>query len=155
VTPDCADDDEQDWIGPAAPSPKWWAAFVEEHAQPRARPPFPRLAAPRVELDVYGLNQSSNIRRAYRQWVGRYRVCHEHALARKAESAKSRQEGIVNGYWLARVVHGRGGRVCAVEVLETTLPDELSACVRREVLNQPQAGGDPGRLEIVITFYEP
>lgn len=155
MTPDCADDAEPAWLGPSAPSPKWWAAFVEEQARPRSRPHFPRVAAPRVELDVYGMNQSSSIRRAYRQWVGRYRVCHEYALARKAESAKTRQEGTVNGYWLARVVHGRGGRVCVVEVLETTLPDELSACVRGEVLNQPRAGGDPGKLELVITFYEP
>jgi hypothetical protein len=155
ATHGCASEHEQNWIGAAAPSSKWWVAFVEEQARHRPRPPFPGLAAPKTELDVHGLGESSSIRRAYRQWVGRYRVCHEYALSQKSKSARSPQERNVEGYWVARVVHGRGGSVCAVEVLETTLPEEMSACVRRELFDQPPVGGEPGRLEIVVTFYGP
>jgi hypothetical protein len=86
--------------------------------------------------------------------VGRYRVCHEAALGQKSRSA-SPGERTLNGYWVARIVHGRGGHIRGVEVVHTTLPSEMSACLRRAAHNQQPVGGEPGRLEVVLTFYEP
>ena len=61
----------------------------------------------------------------------------------------------MNGYWVARIVHGNEGRICGVEVVYTTLPSELSACLQREARRQAPVGGEPGKLEIVLTFDEP
>jgi hypothetical protein len=144
-----------DWIGSAsAPSAGWWQAFVEEQAVPRRKSAPSRLAAPRIELEIHGVEAPSSIRRAYREPVGRYRVCHEAALGQKSLSA-SAGERTVNGYWVARIVHGKEGHICGVEVVHTTLPSELSACLQREARRQGPVGGGPGKLEIVLTFYEP
>jgi len=161
-TPDSPSDDRhgsernaRDWIGSAsAPSAGWWEAFVEEQAVPRRKSGPSRLAAARIELDIHGVQTASSIRRGYRESVGRYRVCHEAALSRKSVSA-SAGNPTVNGYWVARIVHGKGGHIRDVAVVHTTLPSELSACLQREVRKQRPVGGDPGKLEVVLTFYEP
>jgi hypothetical protein len=143
----------RDGIGSAsAPIAGWWEAFVEEQAVPRRKSAPSRLAAPRLELEIHGVDAASSIRRAYRESAGRYRVCHEAALGQQSVSA-SAGERTVNGYWVARIVHGKGGNICGVEVVHTTLPSELSACLQREVWRQRPVGGDPGTLEVVITFY--
>jgi hypothetical protein len=100
------------------------------------------------------MDAPSSIRRAYRESVGRYRVCHEAALGQKSVSA-SAGERTVNGYWVVRIVHGKKGHICGVEVVHTTLPSELSACLQREARRQRPVGGEPGKLELVLTFYEP
>jgi hypothetical protein len=162
-TLDCPSDDDgrgseqnaRDWIGSAsAPVAGWWEAFVEEQSVPRRKSASSRLAAARMELDIHGLDATSSIRRAYRESVGRYRVCHEAALGQKAVSA-SAGERTIDGYWVARIVHGKGGRICGVEVVHTTFPSELSACLQREFRGQRPVGGGPGKLEVVLTFYEP
>jgi hypothetical protein len=81
-------------------------------------------------------------------------VCHEAALGQKSASA-SAPERAVNGYWVARIVHGRRGHVCGVEVVHTTLPSEMSACLLREAHKQRPVAGESGKLEVVLTFYEP
>jgi hypothetical protein len=81
-------------------------------------------------------------------------VCHEAALGQKSASA-SAAERAVNGYWVARIVHGRRGHVCGVEVVHTTLPSEMSACLLREAHKQRPVAGESGKLEVVLTFYEP
>ena len=165
AAPDCASGADgqgsemnaHDWIGSAsAPSAGWWQPFVEEQAVPRRKSaPAPSgLPAPRIELEIHGLEAPSSIRRAYRASVGRYRVCHEAALGRKSVSA-SAGERTVNGYWVARIVHGKAGHICGVEVVQTTLPSELSACLQRAARRQGPVGGEPGKLEIALTFYEP
>jgi hypothetical protein len=160
---DCPSDDDgrgseqnaRDWIGSAsAPVAGWWQAFVEEQSVPRRKSAPSRLAAATMELDIHGLDATSSIRRAYRESVGRYRVCHEAALSQKSVSA-SAGERTVNGYWVARIVHGKGGHMCGVEVVHTTFPSELSACLQRELRGQRPVGGEPGKLEVVLTFYEP
>jgi hypothetical protein len=162
-TLDCqSDEDGRDseqnaraWIGSAsAPVAGWWQAFVEQQSVPRRKSAPSRLAAARMELDIHGLDATSSIRRAYRALVGRYRVCHEAALSQKSISA-SAGERTVNGYWVARIVHGKGGHICGVEVVHTTFPSELSACLQRELRGQRPVGGEPGKLELVLTFYEP
>ncbi|HYH42482.1 MAG TPA: hypothetical protein VD867_10890, partial [Burkholderiales bacterium] len=114
----------------------------------------PRLAAARMELEIHGVDAASSIRRAYRQSVGRYRVCHEAALSQKSTSASAGQR-TVNGYWVGRIVHGGGGHICGVEVVHTTLPIDMSACLQRAVRRQRPVGGEAGKLEVVLTFYEP
>jgi hypothetical protein len=163
ATPDCPSDADgqgseknaHEWIGSAsAPIAGWWEAFVEEQAVPRRKSGPSRPAAARMELAIHGMDAASSIRRAYRESVGRYRVCHEAALGQKSVSASAGKR-TVNGYWVARIVHGKGGHICSVEVVDTTLPNELSACLRREVRKQRPVGGEPGKLEVVFTFYEP
>jgi hypothetical protein len=118
----------RDGIGSAsAPVAGWWEAFVEEQSVRRRKSASSRLPAARMELDIHGLDATSGIRRAYRQSVGRYRLCHEAALSQRSVSAGAREQA-VNGYWVARIVHGKGGHLCAVEVVHTTFPSELSAC---------------------------
>jgi hypothetical protein len=101
------------------------------------------------------MDKSSAVWRAYRQLVGRYRVCYESALSRKSRTATSDAHRVLNGYWAARAVHGARGAVCSVEVVHTTLPDEMSSCLRGVVLELPPIGGESGKVEFVITFYEP
>ncbi len=102
-----------------------------------------------MALDIHGLDATSSIRRAYRESVGR----HEAALSQKSVSANAGEQ-TVNGYWVARIVHGKGGHICGVEVVHSTLPSELSACLQRELRRQRPVGGEPGKLEVVLTFYE-
>jgi hypothetical protein len=163
ATPDCpADDDGQrsekyarDWIGSAsAPSARWWEAFVQEQAVPRRHSSPSRLAAPRTDVEIHGVDAASSIRRAYRESVGRYRVCHEAALSQKSRST-SAGERTLNGYWVARIVHGKRGHICAVEVVQTTVSSEMSACLQRALRSQRPVGGDAGKLEVVLTFYAP
>lgn|GEM_PF-3512148 len=138
----------------SAPSQGWWNGFVRAQARPRARPAFPRVAAPRVAMQIHGLDSSNRVFRAYRQQWGRFRMCHERALgapgAADAGAGGSRSEG----HWVARVRQDQT-RVCTVDVVESAVSDEMSACLVAAVRAFTETGSEAGTLEVVLTFNVP
>jgi hypothetical protein len=75
--------------------------------------------------------------------------------AQRCSFATIDAQRVLNGYWVARAVHGAGGAVCSVEVIHTTLSDEMSSCLRGRISRATADGRRAGKLELVITVYEP
>jgi hypothetical protein len=138
----------------AAPSPGWWHVFVSEQARPHPRPAFPRVLAPRIAMQIHGMDSSSNVFRAYRQQWGRFRVCYEQALGKAAASASGAGDSRSEAHWVARV-HQDQSRVCTVDIVESVVSDEMSACLAAAVRALSETGSEAGALEIVLTFHAP
>lgn len=105
-------------------------------------------------MQIHGVDVSSDVYRAYRQWWGHFKACYERSLANRAETTRQGSVGPrMVGYWVARVRQDRS-RICAVEVVETTVTDKVSACLKSELLRLPENGGESGMLEVALTFRQ-
>jgi hypothetical protein len=92
---------------------------------------------------MVGRESTSGVLRPYRQHFGHYRVCYELALSRAPE---------LEGYWVARIAQDGQGGICSVETVASTLPDEMSTCLR-ERTTKMRVGPEAGQLEFAITFH--
>ena len=142
----CESDEVVNWLGGSAPSSGWWLDFVASEARHRWPKNHPGMQGYRVRLQIFGLDSTSDVVRAHRQYVGQYHVCYEMALSK---------DPTVHGHWVARFTQGSNGRLCSVEVVHTDLPDDLARCLRDKALLHPRLPDESGRLEMVVTFHSP
>jgi len=136
------------------PSAGWWKEFTEDRASAPHTASFPRVPTPKLEMQIHGVDVSSDVYRAYRQWWGHFKACYERSLADRAETTRQGSDGPqMVRYWVARVRQNRS-RICVVQVVETTVTDEVSACFESELLRLPENGGESGTLEVALAFRE-
>jgi hypothetical protein len=149
-----ADAQSSSWLSQGfAPISGWWAEFSRRHPG-RTTPVTTGGWAPIVDLQLDGLDASSRVFAVHRRWMGQYRKCYEAALGKDPALQGRRMAPPLQGDWVARI-RQQGDRICSVDVLETTLPDEMSNCLRDAALRQPQAGPEDGQLEMVLVFRVP
>jgi hypothetical protein len=141
--PRCDSDEvHTSWLG-SPPSPDWWRAFAQSRPNRTSVNVYhPGVRAPLIRIQVFDSESVPQVLRHYRQNFGRYRMCYEEALPKDPH---------LEGHWVVRVTLAPG-QVCAVEVIDTRLPEALSTCLREALLLQNTLD-EAGRLELALTFH--
>lgn len=144
-----------EWLGShSAPAPGWWKAFSRQHPS-RTMPVSRGGWAPIADVQIFGMDASSSVFLVQRSWtMGEYKLCYREALYKDLADHGSGSAPPLQGDWVARFTQ-RSDRICAVEVLETSLPGELSNCLRSSALRQEHAGSEAGQFEIALVFRVP
>jgi hypothetical protein len=139
------------WLGAEGPPARdWWRPFAKPPAEERDR--ATHVAVPRVSVKVAHHQATSRAARAHRSFTAGYRWCYEQALARDDGVRSGSGNHALAGHWLARITYGEADRVCAIEVIDTSLPSALSECLQDVVPRLRGATGTPGQLELVLAF---
>src|SRR3954470_18294541 len=86
--------------------------------------------------------------------MGEYKLCYREALYKQLALPEAAGAAPLQGDWVARFTQ-QGERVCAVKVVETSLPREVSDCLRNSALQETHAGPEQGQFEIVLVFRVP
>lgn len=144
-----------EWLGSSS-SPKtgWWKAFSDRHPS-RTKPIARGGWAPIADLQIFGMDASSSVLRAQQSLAaGEYKLCYREALYKDLALPGSASRPPLQGDWVARFTLRRD-RICALEVLETSLPSEVSDCLRSSALRQVHAGLEEGQFELVLVFRVP
>lgn len=144
-----------EWLGSgSAPTTGWWKAFSGRHPM-RTKPTTRGGWAPIADLEIFGMDASSSVLLAQRSsTAGEYKLCYREALYQDLALPGSASRPPLQGDWVARFTQRRG-RICGLEVLETSLPSAVSDCLRSSALRQVQAGKEEGQFEIVLVFRVP
>jgi hypothetical protein len=130
----------------------WWKDFAKREAA-RTKNPVAETVTPRVALQVFGVGPTSEAYRAHRRSFGMYRLCYERALAKHVRGDS--WGGAPEGHWVAHVRQGPAGRIRSLLVMDTSLPDEMSDCLRDEMLYRARGSAEERMLELAFTFHFP
>jgi hypothetical protein len=143
------------WLGSSsAPAAGWWRPFSLRHPS-RTKPVKRGGWAPIAELEIFGMTPASSVFRVQQSWtMGKYKLCYREALYKDLALSEAAGRPPLQGDWVARFTQ-RADRICAVEVLETSLPSELSGCLRNSALQEGHAGTEEGQFEIALVFRVP
>jgi len=143
------------WLGSnSAPEAGWWKPFSLRHRL-RTKPVTRGGWAPIADLQIFGVAAASNVLRVQQSWtMGEYKLCYREALYKQLALPGAAGAPPLQGDWVARFTQ-HADRICAVEVVETSLPSEVSDCLRNSALQKTHAGPEEGQFEIVLVFRAP
>jgi hypothetical protein len=111
-----------------------------------------RVAVPRVLVTIANHEPTAPTSRAYRSFAGHYRWCYEQALAEDPGYQGRTNEPPLAGHWVARIAYGDADRICALDVIDTDLPEKMSQCLQRMIPRIEGATETAGQLELVLGF---
>jgi hypothetical protein len=143
------------WLGSgASPEAGWWRPFTLRHPS-RAKPVKRGGWAPIADLEIFGMTPASSVLRVQQsRTMGKYKLCYREALYKDLALSEAAGRPPLQGDWVARFTQ-RADRICAVDVLETSLPSEVSDCLRSSALQEGHAGAEEGQFEIALVFRVP
>ncbi len=128
----------------------WWKDFAKREVA-RPKNPLAETVTPRLALQVFGVGPTSEAYRAHRRSFGMYRLCYERALAKHVRGDS--WGGVPEGHWVAHVEQASDGRILSLLVIDTSLPDEMSDCLRDEVFYRARGSAEERTLELAFTFH--
>lgn len=122
----------------------WWKTFAEDQSELVVQRLVGAEMAPRVEMKVFGMGKDSRVSRAYKQSFGLIRMCYVVALAKDPKE---------HGHLVLQVGQAQPNLTCSVDVVDSTVSEHLTQCIRSELDEWKNNGGATGVFEVVMTFH--
>lgn len=132
-------------MGASLPPADWWRPFIGEDPPPRRQTAYhPGVVAPKIRIRFDDLMQKAEVIRAQRQVFGYHRLCYERHL---------RYDPTFEGFWVVRIAQSSSNEICALDVIASNLPAEMSDCLEERLGSLEDYGSASGTFEVAFTYW--